>query len=31
MRLNILWEELGKHIDFQDYVDLRFGADLVCR
>lgn len=30
-RLNVLWEELGRRFEFREYVDLRFGADIVCR
>jgi len=30
-RLDILWREKGKELDCKEYLDLRFGNDLVCK
>ena len=29
--LNVLWEDMGQAIGCQEYLDLRFGDDLVCK
>lgn len=29
-RLDVLWDELGKDITCREYLDLRFGNDVVC-
>ena len=30
-RLDILWHEKGPHLKCREYLDLRFGRDLVCK
>ncbi len=30
-RLDLLWRKMGKQVDCQEYLDLRFGKDLACK